>query len=290
MRISKFIVSAAALCGFAGAAHAEDGGWALHGFGDVSVKNDYVTPRGLVVTSKGAMVHLVDGLSVTSPGGVTVFATTFVALNPGYGDVNKEVFNEFDWSAGVSVPITTRVTGSVEYMHWIFPNGIPHDEHNLEFTLSYADKPMGKLSINPYAKVFIAVSSKSSTVVLGKTDGTGYVQLGAAPAYKTSDFTLTAPTWFSFGPKNYWVDKSNIVTVAGLVPGGHRSNLGVFSTGLKASKPLTFLKGPAGASVYAYGQWYHMFNDGLVASKMLLNSGDHKRDQFVFGAGLNFGF
>ncbi len=30
--------------------------WSLHGFGEVSVKNDYVTPRGLVVTTAGATV------------------------------------------------------------------------------------------------------------------------------------------------------------------------------------------------------------------------------------------
>jgi len=290
MRISRVIMSAAALCGFAGAAHAEDGAWTLHGFGDVSVKNDYVTPRGVVVTTKGAMVHLVDGLSATSPGGVTVFATTFVALNPGYGDGNKEVFNEFDWSAGVRVPLAKRVTGSVEYMHWIFPNGFPHDQHNLEFTVSYADEPSGKISINPYAKLFLAVSSKSSTVVFGKPQGTGYIQLGATPTYKDAAFTLTAPTWISVGPKSFWVDDAKLATVTSLVPGGHRSNLGVFSTGLRASTPLTFLKGPAGISLYGFGQWYHLFNDGLVAGKIVLNSGDHKRDQFVFGAGLSLGF
>jgi hypothetical protein len=89
---------------------------------------------------------------------------------------------------------------------------------------------------------------------------------------------LSAPTWITVGPKTYWgtgklKDK----------------NVGVFSSGLKVAAPLTFLTG-AGASVYAFGQYYHLINDNLVLAKSILNSGDSKRDHVVFGAGLSFGF
>lgn len=268
---------------------AEDGRWELHGFGDYSVKKDYVTPRGLVVTSDGAMIHLVNGLSVTSPGGVSIYGGTFLALNPGHPSGGESI-NEFDWWVGVSAPITDKLSASVEYGHWIFPDTIPYDERNLQLTLKYADTPKGGFSINPHATLFYSVNSKSSTVVLGKPDNVGYVELGATPKYEGKGFTLSAPTWMSVGPKKYWVDKSNQALVETLVNDGKRSNLGVFSTGLKASTPLTFLKGGGGASVYLFGQYYHMFNDGLVASKSLLNGGDDNRDHFNFGAGMSWGF
>ncbi len=264
-----------------------DDGWSLHGFGDVSVKKDYVTPRGLVVTTDGAIVHLVNGLSVSSPSGVSIYAGTFLAVNPGHARGGESI-NEFDWWIGASVPVVEGLTASIEYGHWVFPDTIPYDERNIQLTLKYADKPNNGISINPHVNFFWSVNSKSSTVVLGKPDGTGYVEFGATPTYAGKGFTLSAPSWISVGPKNYWVAKGNKPLVAALVNGGDRSNVGVFSTGLKASVPLG-LGGKAGASVYAFGQYYHMFNDGLVASKQLLNNGT-KRNHFNFGVGMGWGF
>jgi hypothetical protein len=286
-------ISAIAMSCWAGAASAQDAdsadsdNWQLHGFGDYSVKKDYVTPRGLVVTTDGAIVHLVNGLSVNSPDGVSIYAGTFLALNPGHAP-GGEPINEFDWWVGASVPVAEGLTASVEYGHWIFPDTIPYDERNIQLTLKYADKPKNGFSINPHANIFWSVGSKSSTVVLGKPDGTGYLELGATPTYAGKGFTLSAPTWMSVGPKNYWVSKDNEALVATLVDGGDRSNFGIFSTGLKASVPIK-LGGNAGASVYVFGQYYHMFNDGLVAAKQVLNNGD-KRDHFNFGAGVGWGF
>lgn len=291
----KFIwsISALATCCWASSAHAQEedgsGQWELHGFGDYSVKKDYVTPRGLVVTTDGAIVHLVNGLSVNSPDGISLYAGTFLALNPGHVQ-GGEPINEFDWWVGASVPVAEGLTASVEYGHWIFPDTLPYDERNIQFSLRYADKPKNGISINPHANVFISVNSKSSTVVLGKPDGTGYLEIGATPTYAGDGFTLSAPTWMSIGPKEYWVADANKAQVAALVDGGERSNLGVFSTGLKASVPLKFLGGGAGANVYAFGQYYHLINDGLVASKSLLNGGDDNRNHFNFGAGISYGF
>ncbi|SDD30868.1 hypothetical protein SAMN05444678_111149, partial [Sphingomonas sp. YR710] len=45
-----YAISALLLSACSTGALADAPAWSLHGFGDVSVKNDYVTPRGLVVT------------------------------------------------------------------------------------------------------------------------------------------------------------------------------------------------------------------------------------------------
>ncbi len=37
-------------------------GSSIHGFFDLSVKNDYLTPRGLLVHNKGEAVQVLDGL------------------------------------------------------------------------------------------------------------------------------------------------------------------------------------------------------------------------------------
>ncbi|MET0179408.1 MAG: hypothetical protein ABW194_02855 [Novosphingobium sp.] len=265
-----------------------DGGWDLSGFADISVKNDYVTPRGLVVTTEGATIQILNGVVAVSPGGVAFHAGTWTDINPGYSraDGNITAVNEFDFFFGVSGEIAPRLKAGVEYVQFISgqPSVAFQDERNIEFSLKYSDgAPDAAFTVNPYAKVFWAFDSKSSTVVLGKRGGTFDVELGAVPTYKTGNLTLSAPTWITVGPKSYWGSDSN--RALGIAVEGE--NFGVFSTGLKGSVPLGILEG---ASAYAHVQYYHLINDNLVLAKALLNSGANDRDHVVFGGGLSFGF
>jgi hypothetical protein len=286
---TKYLLGVIALATTASTASAQDKGWELHGFGEVSVKNDYVTPRGLVVTTAGATVQVLNGLVLVSPGGVTFHAGTWTDLNPGYSraDGNITTVNEFDFFFGVSGKIAKNLTAGVEYVQFISgqPSVAFKDERNIEFSLKYADAPDAAFSFNPYAKLFWAFDSKSSTVVLGKAGDTFDVELGAVPTYKGKGFTVSAPTWITVGPKSYWLTKTNATAF-----GAERDNFGVISTGLKVSTPLSFIKGGANANVFAFGQYYHLVNDGLKASKALLNSGADNRDHVVFGGGIGFGF
>lgn len=271
------------------AAAEETSGPSLHGFGEISVKNDYVTPRGLVVTTAGATVQILNGLVLVLPSGVAFHAGTWTDLNPGYStaDGNITTVNEFDFFVGVSGKIAENLTAGVEYVHFISgqPSVAFKDERNIEFSLKYADAPDATFSFNPYAKLFWAFDSKSSTVVLGKAGDTFDVELGVVPTYKGKGYTVTAPTWITVGPKSYWLTKANATAF-----GAERDNFGVVSTGLKVSTPLSFIKGGANANVFAFGQYYHLVNDGLKASKALLNSGADSRNHVVFGGGLGFNF
>jgi hypothetical protein len=284
---------ALALCASSTAAMADEGDWSLHGFGEVAVKNDYVTPRGLVVTTKGATVQILNGIVLVSPGGVAVHAGTWTDLNPGYSraDGNITAVNEFDFFVGVSAEVAPGLKAGVEYVQFISgqPSVAFKDERNIEFSLKYADKPSGGFSFNPYVKLFWAFDSDSSTVVLGKAGGTFDVEVGFVPTYTAGPVTLSAPTWITVGPESYWGSASNPIIASGLFP-LEDGNFGVASTGLKVSAPLSFIKGGAGASVFAQAQYYHIINDNLLNAKRLLNSGDSKRDHVVFGAGLGFSF
>lgn len=280
MRHLLYGIAATASLGWSGVALADDGDWSLHGFGDISVKNDYVTPRGLVVTTSGTTIQVLNGLVVAGPGGIALHGGTWTDLNPGFSraDGNITAVNEFDWFFGVEAPLAKNLTAGVEVSQFISgqPSVAFEHETNVEFSLKYADADKGGFTVNPYAKLFWAVDG-DSTVVLGKKGNTFDVELGAVPTYKVEGFTLSAPTWVTVGPDSYWGPFDN-------------SNFGVVSTGLKASTPLTFLKGSAGASIYGFAQYYHLINDNLVIAKSILNSGDHDRDHVVFGAGINFGF
>jgi hypothetical protein len=279
-----YAISALLLSACSTVALADAPAWSLHGFGDVSVKNDYVTPRGLVVTTAGVTSQVLAGLVFVAPNGIAIHAGTWTDLNPGYShkDGNITAVNEFDYFVGIDGDVMKNVNVGVEYSQFISGQKSVafHDERNIEFSVKYKDgAPDKAYSFNPYAKLFWAFNSKSSTVVTGKAGGTFDVEIGAVPTYKLPGLTLAAPTWITVGPKTYW---GKGATTDG--------NLGVFSTGLKASTPLTFLKGGASASVYAFGQYFHLINDNLVTAKKILNSGASKRDQLVFGVGMGFGF
>ncbi len=257
-------------------------GWQLHGFGDVSVKNDYVTPRGLVVTTEGTTIQVLNGLVAISPGGIAFHAGTWVDINPGFSraDGNITAVNEFDYFFGVDYNIAPNVNIGVEYSEFISgqPSVAFKNEHNIEFHVKYKDSADKGFTINPYAKLFWAAWGKSSTVVLGKAGDTFDIELGAVPTVKTGKLTLSAPTWITVGPKSYWGTGVN-----------KDGNLGVFSTGLKASTPVPFAGG-ANASVYAFVQYYNLINDNLVRAKAILNSGSNKRSHLQFGTGLSIGF
>lgn len=273
-------VTAALLMACSSMASAE--GWQLHGFGDVSVKNDYVTPRGLVVTTAGTTIHVLNGLVAVAPNGIAFHAGTWVDINPGYSraDGNITAVNEFDYFFGVSGDIAPNLNIGVEYSEFISgqPSVAFKNEHNIEFHAKYKDSPDKGFTINPYAKLFWAAWSKSSTVVLGKAGDTFDIELGAVPTVKTGALTLSAPTWITVGPKTYWGTGVN-----------KDGNVGVFSTGLKASTPIPFAGG-ASASVYGFAQYYNLINDNLVRAKAILNSGANNRSHVVFGAGINIGF
>jgi len=279
------IFAAAAAVAMLGAGPAlAQSGPSLHGFADLSFKNDYITPRGLRVTSEGFTTQFLNGLVLDlpqDPAG-TIKDLSFVAgtwsdFNPGVHALHTHTLNEFDWFVGANAKLGAGFSTGVQFVQFISAPGAFKTENNIEFSLNYSDglKP---ISINPYAKLFWAVSG-DSTVVLGKRGNTYDVELGAVPTLDLHDHgvpvILTAPTWVTVGPKSYW---------------GGDQNAGVFSTGLKAIVPL---KTPAAAghwSVYAGYQYYHLINDNLVAAEALLNAGKRSRNLNLFQAGIGLGF
>ena len=279
------LVGALALLGAPSMAAAQSA--SLHGFTDVSFKNDYITPRGLVVTSDGETVQALDGLVLDLPQSPTGLVTdvsfvggTWTDWNPGFNaQRNKEAFNEFDWFVGANAKLGKDWTAGVQYVEFISPQQAFTDEHNVEFSLAFDDSAyMKTVSFKPYAKLFYEVSG-DSTVVLGKHGGTFDVELGVAPSLDLHPYNvpivLSAPTWVTLGPQSFW---------------GGGGNTGVFSTGVKATYALTGVPAAAGHwSVYGAYQYYNLVNDRLVDAEQLLN-GRSERNLNLFSVGVGMGF
>ena len=264
---------------------------AIHGFVDLSFKNAYITPRGLLVTNKGLTVQLLTGLAFdiyNNPAGPindfsiaggfwNDFATAQNAAKVGS-------WNEFDWFIGPSVTLYKDWTAGATFVEFLSPPGNFKAEKNVEFSLGFNDSPYLKpVSFHPYAKLFWATAG-DSTVVLGKKGGTYDVELGIVPTLELKQFglpvTLTMPTWITVGPAEYW---------------GGTSNFGVISTGLSAKTPLSFIPSRFGNWYADAGvQYYNLINGKLVAAQIADGVSSAKtrgnNNVWLATAGIGFGF
>lgn len=258
----------------------------LHGFADLSVKNDYITPRGLRVTSKGGTIQFLNGLVIDVPQdpSATITDVSFVAgtwsdFNPGFKSPNTQAMNEFDWFVSGNVKIGKSLSAGAQYVEFISAPGAFKTEKNIEFSLGFDDSSyMKPVAIHPYAKFFWAMTG-DSTVVVGKRGHTFDVEIGAVPTFDLHPYNvpvvLTAPTWITVGPKSYW---------------GGDDNVGVFTTGLKATYALPTPPAAGHWSVYAGYQYYNLVNDRLRLAESILNNGKTDRSLHLFQVGVGLGF
>jgi hypothetical protein len=273
----------ALLAAFAAGPALADGGPSLHGFGDFSFKNDYITPRGLRVTSDGATFQALNGLVIDVPQNpqgtlkdVSFVLGTWTDFNPGYTLPNTQAFNEFDWFIGTNFKLGKRWSVGLQYVEFISPQKAFKTEQNLETTVSFDDSGLLPIKVSPYIKWFYALKG-DSTVVTGKRGGTYDIELGAAPSFKPMpELTLSAPTWLTVGPQGFW--------------GGENGNAGVLSTGLKASYALPAPPAMGHWSAWVGYQFYHLINDNLVLAESILNNGKTSRNLNLIQGGISYGF
>jgi hypothetical protein len=255
--------------------------WVLdvHGIFDVTFANDYITPRGLLVTNTGLTTQILAGLGVDIYkdkygfiNDISISAYTWNDLWSQQNDPHVGSWNEFDWGVVAAVKFAQYWKLSVEYGEFLPPahdliTSFPSTERHVEVGLFYDDSWWWRgvpFAINPYVK-FFGETSGPSVVVLGARERYD-VELGIVPTYdfgKVSSVpvTVTVPTWITVGPSSFW---NKNVFIAG--PGGGvgsadimnrffagasnfcgplsneacaNSNAGVFSTGLKATLSLT---------------------------------------------------
>ncbi len=253
-------------------------GAVLSGSLDIWAGNDYVTPHGLVATTRGGSIQTTGQATLTLRTGIAFTGGVWTDFNPGYdkiGTTTKGV-NETDPFFAVTVPVTKRLALTAKYVAFI-GNNLPKTAHNVALVASYADgAPGARFTVNPYA-VFFYEMSGSSVIGVGKGGDTFDVWLGVTPTLKLKGVTLAAPSWITLAPKRFF----------GTIDDG---NLGLVTTGLKIIKPLDLGPRAGKWAISANVQYYYLANDNLRLVKSVLNRGDNDRNQLQFGVGLSVGF
>jgi len=291
MRSRLALLSLPCLFALSGAAFAQgEPVLAIHGFNDLTVKNDYITPRGLLVSHDRFTTQILNGLVLNTyhnPAAplddISLVAGIWNDIDSGQNSKTAGAWNEFDWFVGANFEFYKIWSLGVSYVAFLSPPGFFAAEHNIEFTLKFDDSGFyAPISLHPYAKLFYEFAGPS-VVVTGKGAGTFDVELGVVPTLDLHPYnvpaTLTAPSWVTVGPSDFW---------------GGGGNAGVVSTGLTGTWPLDIVPKQYGSWNIHFGvQYYHLINDRLLLAQTLIGSagtGPGHRDVVVGlgGFGVNF--
>jgi hypothetical protein len=262
----------------------------VHGWFDVMLLSDYMTPRGNLLNNTGLVTQVNAGLSldlyknktglinkISVFGGVWEdywSTSSSIGLRSGLSAANGPWY-EGDWYAGVSWTMDQRWNFSETVEQFRSPNGWWNTITNIESKIEYNDSDSGlPIAFHPYVNLFYSASG-SSTVTVGKNGNTYDVEIGMVPTldlkkYTGVPLTLKAPTWVTVGPASFW--NANIATKGGGFPSlvGYSSNFGVASTGLTGVWPLDFIPANLGKWYGKAGfQYYHLINNDLLAAQVV---------------------
>jgi hypothetical protein len=280
----------------------------VHGFVDVTFANTRVTGGGLYLYPNGTLSQAQTGLSLDvykSPTGFINSFSVFAGIwNEAWSSPPDGVrkWQEMDWWAGFSVGFAQHWKLSVQYLEFVFPSGL-QTAQNYVFTLGYDDSHWGlPFTINPYVTLFYNYKS-SSTVVYGKRGETYRVEIGVVPTLnlqRTANIplTITVPTSVTVGPSEFWNRNDGTTNVCGPTDSlpCELSNLAFVTTGLQGKYLLSeFIPRRLGTWYVKAGvQYYHIFNDALLAAQVAVGSSPSysaaKRDITLVNGGFGFTF
>ncbi|MCE2982952.1 MAG: hypothetical protein LW832_05240 [Parachlamydia sp.] len=269
----------------------------VHLFFDVKFKNDYITPRGLLVTDTGLATQVLLNFSIDLYRNPKCFINSFSVFAGIWNDMWSDQHHptagnwvECDWFAGFFLTTKNHFKFSVQYIEFLSPPGNFSPEQNIEFLLAYDDTHSGlPIVLNPYVKLFWAVAG-DSTVVVGQRGGTYDVEIGMVPTWSLKKqgipLLFSMPTWVTVGPASFWNGGDFVLK-------NSNKNAGVFSTGLIAHLDLEFIPKKRGNWYFEAGyQYYYLINENLLEAQMftlgLESRKDAQRNVNVYFLGFGF--
>jgi hypothetical protein len=259
----------------------------IHGYMETLFKTAHITPRGLVIADKGVEIQPVGALSLDLYKG-NGLVTDVLATAGVWNSVNSSMHNgtagpwfEIDYFAKINLLLAKRVNFSMQYIAFDSPDGAFQTDNNLEFTLNYNDTGMlaPDVGIRPYARLFYNIDG-SSTVLLGRNGSTFDAELGLIPTYTWKaipnyPITFSLPTYVTVGPATFW---------------GGTANVGVFTTSLGATVPLSFIPRKYGTWHLDAGvSYFNLINGQLRDAAGALGTG-RDRNRVVGTMGIGFDF
>ncbi len=239
-------------------------------------KSAHVTPYGLVIADKGITIgqtlaadfDLYRGGSRAPINRIYLAAGLITYIN---GQTQQKPYidgvNELEPFAGVYVRFLNCLVGNVKYKEFysVYNNFQTIDQTQIGLALDDS-RWLKPVSIHPFMDMRFA--RHDDYLLLGLSPTAHLKPAGVA-------VTLTMPTWVTVGPPDFW---------------GGLSHAGVFTTGLTATFPLTFIPRKFGAWHFDAGfQYYSLLAHSLIRTSQFIGTGGHRNIVVGFtGFGVHF--
>ena len=269
----------------------------LHMFIQNDFSDKYLTPRGLLVENEGVVwqplaILLMDLYSADHGflTDVTLAPGNWASVHSHRDGPQHHNWNEDDPFVGLNLKFFKDFEFDTTYTAFVSENGSFPTSTNLDLKLTYHDHCLpGGFALNPYVEFFDELTNKATFVLVPATSTKGYYfVLGMDPTYtvKTSwvPITFDAPTFVSLVSQNFYQRTGGLDGGAGV---------GVVSSEIKGSIPLTFMPKSFGSWTYYAGfQYYYVANQGALDGNAAFgaNAPSRSHDLYQFHTGIQLFF
>lgn len=252
----------------------------IGGLLQLDVSDHYITPRGLTVENQGVIFQplfllffdLYDGDGFIND--VTLTLGVWNSIHTEESGADPGHWNEIDPIAGLSFGLAGGFKLDTTWTAFESMTDSYDTPNNLEVKLSYADNLTDTFSINPYASYWLELNNKTT---FATSDSSYYFTVGLNPTFspKSIPVRFELPMWVMFPADDFY---------------GESSTIGLWSVGLKASTPLTFVSPEFGKwFLYAKATYYGFENDALVQYGSFA-TGKPDDDEVQFSGGITIIF
>lgn len=276
----------------------------FHAVSNFEFSNQYLTPRGMIVTEDGltfqwlllGLLNIYKGDSFindfTLVGGMwNDFNTAGVSVNAPFGSSPKTSWVEIDPIAGISVSFAKNFRLDVTYTAFDMQIlGIPTSQH-LETKLSFNDSPYLKaFALQPYMIFWQELTGKATAarvpyqVYLGEAGppSSFYFEFGVTPSYtvKSIELKLEVPCRMIMAADDFYGEYY-----------ASSSTVSLYEVGFKATLPLKFVPPGYGFWNFHAGVRYQGFVDENLQGMQEFNApGSAEDGSTQFYCGLNVFF
>jgi hypothetical protein len=258
-------------------------GLRIHGLINLNFSDHYLTPRGLNVENEGLifqpLVLLFWGLYHDDSkflNDVTLTTGVWNSFHSRESGPDPDNWNEIDPIFGISFGFAKDFRFDATYTIFRSQNGSFETSQNLELKISFDDsKLLGPFALHPWAGIWIELDNKATFATSSESF---YGEIGIDPSYSFTEFPCASyplkvefPTYITLPADNFY---------------GAHSIIGVASTGVKLSMPLSFIPTSCGKwSVYSAYNYSYFDNPALVKFGSFA-TGDKDHHEGVVSGGL----
>jgi len=252
----------------------------IGGLLQLDVSDHYITPRGLTVENQGVIFQplfllffdLYDGEGFINDVSLTLGVWNSIHTEESGADPGH--WNEIDPIAGLSFGLQGGFKLDATWTAFESMTDSYDTPNNLEIKLSYADNLTETFSINPYASYWLELNNKTT---FATSDSSYYFTVGINPTFSPKGIPVRfeLPTWVMFPNEDFY---------------GEESTVGLWSVGLKASTPLTFIS-PEFGKWFLYGKFtYYRFENDALVNFGSFATGKPDKEETQFSAGITILF